>query len=218
MSLELIGVSLAYLPGTPMSRTVLHDVNLKLECGQIACLMGRTGAGKSSLLEVMCGMMTPSHGSMVLDGIELEPRSGKQALRDAVGILMQSSERQLFAETMERDVAFGPKNQGLSSEVYLARAHAALAQVGLDPQSYCHRPPFSLSEGEMRRVAMAGVLAMKPRFLLLDEPSAGLDAPGRDSLYHILLNLRAEGTGILIVSHDWEEVEMLSDQIFLLSE
>ncbi len=219
MGLQLKGISLTYLPGTPMSQPVLHGIDLELNAGEIACLMGRTGAGKSSLLQVMCGMMAASGGAVELDGRKIEPsRAGEQALRDAVGILMQSSERQLFAETVERDVAFGPRNQGLAVEEARGRAGESLAAVGMDPHSFGGRSPFSLSEGEMRRVAMAGVLAMRPRYLLLDEPSSGLDAPGRESLYHILENLRTEGKGILIVTHDWEEVELLADRVFLMSE
>jgi len=217
MGLELTAINLTYLAGTPMARTVLHNVDLTINAGEITCLMGRTGAGKSSLLQVLCGMMTPSSGSIALDGSAVESRSGRQALREAVGILMQSSERQLFAETVERDVAFGPQNQGIASEEALSLAREALATVGLDPEDYGPRSPFSLSEGEMRRVAMAGVLAMKPRYFLLDEPSSGLDAPGREILYHILETMQGEGKGILFVTHDWEEVEALADRVFLLS-
>jgi energy-coupling factor transport system ATP-binding protein len=217
VGLQLRGINLSYLPGTPMARQVLHGVDIELQSGEIACLMGRTGAGKSSLLQVMCGMSAGS-GEVELDGHKMDPRSRGQALREAVGILMQSSERQLFAETVERDVAFGPRNQGLSSQEAQARARQSLESVGMSPNSYGGRSPFSLSQGEMRRVALAGVLAMRPGFLLLDEPSSGLDAPGREILYHILETLKAEDKGILIVTHDWEEVERLADRVFLMAE
>jgi energy-coupling factor transport system ATP-binding protein len=217
VGLQLRGIDLSYLPGTPIERQVLHGIDIELRSGEIACLMGRTGAGKSSLLLVMCGMSAGS-GEVELDGRKIDPRSRGQALREAVGILMQSSERQLFAETVEKDVAFGPKNQGLPSEEARARARQSLESVGMDPDSFGGRSPFSLSQGEMRRVALAGVLAMSPSFLLLDEPSSGLDAPGREIIYHILENLKAEGKGIFIVTHDWEEVERLADRVFLIAE
>lgn len=201
-----------------MSRTVLHDIELALEPGEIACLTGKTGAGKSSLLQVMCGITRPSAGEITLEGKPAGRSRERQRLREAVGILMQSSEMQLFAETVERDVAFGPRNQGLSAQEALARACETLRAVGLDPEEYARRSPFSLSEGEMRRVALAGVLAMRPAYLLLDEPSSGLDGPGREILYQILVTLRDEGKGILMVTHEWDEVEELADRVFVMAE
>ena len=218
MGLELKGVGFAYLPGTPMAREVLSGIDLDLHPGEILCLMGRTGAGKSTLLQVMCGLLPPTTGEVILEGRVLSgSREGGAALRKATGILVQSPEKQLFAETVERDVAFGPRNQGLSGEELARRVRESLGAVGMDPDAYARRSPFSLSEGEMRRAAMAGVLAMAPRYLLLDEPSSGLDLPGREHLHRTLIALRGEGKGILLVTHDWEEVELLADRVFLLS-
>lgn len=218
LGLALKGVDFTYLPGTPMAREVLAGVDLELQPGEILCLMGKTGVGKSTLLQVMCGLIPPTGGEVALDGNRVDgSRKGGLALRKAVGILMQSSEKQLFAETVERDVAFGPRNQGLAGDELDRRVREALLAVGLDPDTYARRSPFSLSEGEMRRTAMAGVLAMRPRYLLLDEPSSGLDLPGRDNLYHILSSLREEDKGVLVVTHDWDEVATLADRVFLLA-
>jgi energy-coupling factor transport system ATP-binding protein len=218
MGIELKEVGFTYLPGTPMAREVLTGIDIELHEGEILCLIGRTGSGKSTLIHIMAGLLDATRGEIVLDEARAgDSRAGGRALRNAVGILLQSSSRQLFAETVERDVAFGPRNLGLSGEVLAGRVHEAMSMAGLDPGLYAKRSPFSLSEGEMRRAAMAGVLAMKPRYLLLDEPSSGLDLPGREHLYEVMKRLREEGVGILLVTHDWEEVESLADRTALLS-
>ena len=212
MGILLRDVALTYLPGTPMSREVLSCIDLELEAGEILCLVGRTGAGKSTLVHIMGGLLPATCGEMALDGKSLDGRGGMRALRSAVGVLMQSPERQLFAETVEKDVAFGPRNRGVRGEDLAAAVRGALASAGLDPEEYAFRPPFSLSGGEMRRAALAGVLAMRPRYLLMDEPSSGLDLPGRRLLYGILEKQREQGVGILLVTHDWDEVELLADR------
>lgn len=201
-----------------MSREVLSCIDLELEAGEILCLVGRTGAGKSTLVHIMGGLLPATCGEMALDGKSLDGRGGMRALRSAVGVLMQSPERQLFAETVEKDVAFGPRNRGVRGEDLAAAVRGALASAGLDPEEYAFRPPFSLSGGEMRRAALAGVLAMRPRYLLMDEPSSGLDLPGRRLLYGILEKQREQGVGILLVTHDWDEVELLADRVAVLSQ
>jgi len=154
---------------------------------------------------------------IALEGEIVDIRTGMRALRGAAGVLLQSSQKQLFAETVEKDVAFGPHNLGLRGEELGAAVHEALVLVGLDPEAYSPRSPFSLSDGEMRRAALAGVLAMRPRYLLLDEPASGLDLPGRELLYRALAEQRERGVGILLVTHDWEEVELLADRVAVLS-
>jgi energy-coupling factor transport system ATP-binding protein len=219
MGIALTGVGFTYLPGTPMAREVLADIDIELHGGEILCLMGRTGAGKSTLINIMCGLLQATHGDIALDGESAGSfREGGRALRNAVGILMQSSEKQLFAETVQRDVAFGPRNSGVSGDELQRRTFDAMRAVGLEPDAFASRSPFSLSEGEMRRVALAGVLAMRPGYLLLDEPSSGLDLPGREQLYKVLDDLRSDGAGILLVTHDWDEVELLADRIAVLSD
>jgi energy-coupling factor transport system ATP-binding protein len=217
VGITLKNVGFTYLPGTPMSREVLSSIDLELRAGEILCLVGMTGAGKSTLLQVMCGLLRPTCGEIALDGDPASGRKGMQALRSAAGVLLQSSEKQLFAETVGKDVAFGPRNQGRREEELADLVRVALTSVGLDPEAYSSRSPFSLSGGEMRRAAMAGVLAMQPRYLLMDEPSSGLDLPGREQLYRTLEKQRDRGVGIMLVSHDWEEIELLADRVAVLS-
>ena len=219
MGIALTGVGFTYLPGTPMAREVLASLDIDLNSGEILCLMGRTGVGKSTLINVMCGLLRATGGEIALDGENVgSSREGGRALREAVGILMQSSEKQVFAETVQRDVAFGPRNRGLKGDGLRRRVFEAMLAVGLEPEAFASRSPFSLSEGEMRRVALAGVLALRPRYLLLDEPSSGLDLPGRELLHRVLNDLRSDGVGILLVTHDWDEVEALADRIAVLSD
>jgi len=201
-----------------MAREVLSSIDLELHGGEILCLMGRTGTGKSTLLGVVSGLLETTCGEIVLDGESIGGRSGTRALRDSVGIMLQSSERQLFAETVGKDVGFGPRNQGISGDDLEQLVRESLAEAGLDPELYASRSPFSLSEGEMRRAALAGVLAMRPRYLLMDEPTSGLDLPGRRQLYDTLKELRVNGVGVLIVTHDWDEVELLADRVAVLSQ
>lgn len=217
MGIALSAVGFTYLPGTPMSREVLSSLDMELKAGEVLCLVGKTGAGKSTLLSVMCGMQRPTCGEVALDGEVITGRDGMRALRGATGVLLQSSEKQLFAESVEKDVAFGPRNRGLHGEELAAAVHEALELVGLDPGEYSPRSPFSLSGGEMRRVALAGVLAMRPRYLFLDEPTSGLDLPGRELLYRALADQRERGVGVLLITHDWEEVELLADRVAVLS-
>jgi energy-coupling factor transport system ATP-binding protein len=218
MGITLNAVGFTYLPGTPMAREVLSSIDLELHTGEILCLMGRTGAGKSTLISVISGLLGTTCGEIVLEGEMLGGRDGTRALRNAVGVLLQSSERQLFAETVEKDVAFGPHNQGKSGDELELLVRESLAAVGLDPEVYASRSPFSLSEGEMRRAALAGVLAMRPQYLLMDEPTSGLDLPGREQLYATLQELRGNGVGVLMVTHDWEEVELLANRVAVLSQ
>jgi energy-coupling factor transport system ATP-binding protein len=219
VAIELKDIAFTYLPGTPMARQVLADIDLELKPGEILCLMGKTGTGKSTLLQIICGLLTPTAGSIALDGQVIGPsRAESIQLKRAANILMQSPEKQLFAETVGQDVSFGPRNLGLAGSELAERVREALRAVGLDPDTYVDRSTFHLSQGEMRRVALAGILAMKPRYLLLDEPSSALDPPGRDALYLTLRNLRDEGNGVLLVTHDWEEVELLADRVALLSQ
>jgi len=186
VGITLENVGFTYLPGTPMSREVLTSVSIDLRGGEVLCLVVKTGAGKSTLVNIMCGIQQPTCGVITLEGEVIDVRTGMRALRGAVGVLLQSSQKQLFAETVEKDVAFGPRNLGLRGEELEVAVREALTLAGLDPQAYSQRSPFSLSDGEMRRAALAGVLAMRPRYLLLDEPSSGLDLPGREQLYRAL--------------------------------
>lgn len=215
MGLALKGVRFAYHPGSPLFREVLHDVDLEIRDGEIISLLGPSGSGKSTLILVAAGLLSPLEGTLLLDGECV--REDRSRLREAVGVLLQSPETQLFAETVEADVGFGPRRAGLGPREVKDRSAWALRSVGLEPSLYSPFSPFELSQGEMRRVALAGVVARKPRFLLLDEPFSGLDGEVRERVASLLRELREGGAGILFVTHEWEEVDLLADRAAVLS-
>ncbi len=206
------GVSFSYLAGTAAAREVLRGIDLELRPGEVMCLMGRSGAGKSTLLQVTAGLLPPTSGRVLSDGLPLNDYPPR------VGLLLQNPEQQLFAATVFRDVAFGPRMAGLRGRELRRRVEEALHMVGLDPTRYAERVPFTLSGGEARRVALAGILALEPPYLLLDEPFSGLDGLSRRRIVSLLNRLREEGKGILLVTHDWREVEMLADRVAVLAE
>ncbi len=214
MALSLQDISFAYDAGTPMEQPALRGVSLEVERGSIALVLGPTGSGKSTLLRIAAGLLVPGSGDIHVDG---EPLAGISASRSGhVGIVFQNPETQLFAETVLDDVAFGPRNQGLAEDAAREQARRALGDVGLDSATFGGRSPLALSGGEARRVALAGVLAMRPRYLLLDEPTAGLDAGGRRDVRRVLSSLR-ETTGLVIVTHDAEEFLGRADQALVLA-
>ncbi len=219
MGIRLEGVGFTYLPGTPMAREALEGIDLTLREGERVCLMGASGSGKTTLLCLVAGLYPPARGRVLLDGSRVDHSpSGLRRLREVVGILFQSPRRQLFAETVERDVAFGPRNRGLRGPLLAARAREAMKAAGLDPEEYSNRSPFTLSDGEMRLAALAGVLAMEPRYLLLDEPTAGLDPRGRHRLRRLIREMSERGAGVLVATHDWEEAEELADRVEVMAE
>lgn len=214
MSLELRGVGFTYGPGTRFETPALHGVDLALAPGELVLVLGATGSGKSTLLRIAAGLLAPLDGTVALDGVVV---TGPLAdVRPGVGIVFQSPEVQLFADTVEADVAFGPHNQGLSEEAARREAHRALRAVELDPQVFGPRSPFSLSGGEARRAAIAGVLAMAPGYLLLDEPTAGLDPAGRIAIRSVVSAARADA-GVAVVTHDAEEFLGVADRVVLLA-
>jgi energy-coupling factor transport system ATP-binding protein len=224
MSIHVEGLTHIYHPGTPRARTALRDVSLTIEDGVCAAIIGVTGSGKSTLVQHFIGLLRPTSGRVVVDGLDVGARETRgtdlQALRQRVGLLFQFPEAQLFAATVYDDVAFGPRQLGLSPSAVRARVAWAMQAVALGhDDALLARSPFALSGGQRRRVALAGVLAMRPRTLVLDEPSAGLDAEARAELYAQLRALRREnGLTLALVSHDMSEVAELADQIFVLAE
>ncbi|MDR5693933.1 MAG: energy-coupling factor transporter ATPase [Armatimonadota bacterium] len=207
-----------YLRGTPMETVALRGVNLRIPAGEATGIIGPTGSGKSTLIQHFNGLLRPTAGRIWVDSIEL-PASGAvlRELRQKVGLVFQYPEHQLFEETVYDDVAFGPRNMGLGEEEVSRRVRQALELVGLDPGRFGKRSPFSLSEGEMRRVAIAGVLAMDPRVLVLDEPTAGLDPRGREEILAHLQTLRArEEVTVIVVSHSIDELSSLTDRVAVL--
>lgn len=207
-----------YLAGTPLARTALADLSFTIEDGSCVAIIGVTGSGKSTLAQHFNGLLRPTSGSVVVNGIDVGAKGADLAkLRRMVGLVFQSPEAQLFAPTVFDEVAFGPRQVGMSAAKVERVVNEALRLVGLPQEQFGQRDPFSLSGGQMRRAALAGVLALEPSILILDEPSAGLDGTGRAELYRLLGRLRAERqTTILLVSHDMGEVALLAERALAL--
>ena len=199
-----------------MAATGLDDVSLTIRQGEFLGIIGRTGSGKSTLIQHLNGLLKPSRGTVSWNGEDIfGEKYDRRALRGKVGLVFQYPEHQLFEETVIKDVSFGPKNQGLPEEEIRKRARHAMEAVGLS-EEYDERSPFDLSGGEKRRAALAGVLAMQPEILVLDEPTAGLDPAGRYRLLATLVKLKEEGIGIVFVSHSMEDVAENADRIVVM--
>jgi energy-coupling factor transport system ATP-binding protein len=213
MSLTLEKVSYSYARGQEVAVPALDAVRVQVEPGSLVLIVGATGSGKSTLMRIAAGLLAPDAGRVLLDGAPLSA----QAARGAVGLIFQDPESQLFADTVLDDVAFGPRNLGASPEDARELAREALSSVGLEPDAFAERSPFSLSGGEARRAAIAGVLAMRPRYLLADEPTAGLDEPGRRAVVELLAAER-ERAGVAVVSHAAEEFLESADTVVILAQ
>ena len=213
MALTLDTIGYTYAAGTSLEMQALAGVSLSVAPGELVLVLGSTGSGKSTLLRLCAGLLEPATGSARLDDAPLT----RSSARGAVGLVFQDPESQLFAETLAADVAFGPRNLGATAEEAAARVREALLSVGLDPDSYGGRSPFALSGGEARRAAIAGVLAMRPRYLLLDEPTAGLDARGRAAVREVVRGMRASA-GVVVVSHSAEEFLGEADRVLVLAQ
>lgn len=201
-----------------LRRPALNDVTLEIARGSCAALIGVTGSGKSTLVQHLNGLLRPTSGSVLVDGIEVvgADASDLQRLRQRVGLLFQFPEIQLFERTVFADVAFGPRRLHLERREVRARVIQALEMVGLSHEEYAQRSPFELSGGQRRRVALAGVLAMQPTILVLDEPGVGLDAAGKAEFYAQIQRLTSQGLTVVLVSHDMTEVMTLADALFVL--
>ncbi|NLW37977.1 MAG: energy-coupling factor transporter ATPase [Peptococcaceae bacterium] len=206
-----------YSAGTPFEVTALEGISLEIKRGEFFAIVGATGSGKSTLIQHFNGLMAPTSGKLRVCGVDV---SGKRARRDLwrrVGLVFQHPEQQLFEETVFDDVAFGPKNMGLSGNEVRQRVIEALRLVGLDPEQAERQSPFQLSGGNMRRAAIAGVLALKPEVLVLDEPTAGLDPRGRRQLLDLVESFRQkEGSTVVLVTHNMEEVAARAERIAVL--
>ncbi len=212
MALILDNIGYTYAAGAAFSERALSGISLAVEPGELVLVLGATGSGKSTLLRIGAGLLVADSGVAEIDGAALTRASA----RGAVGLVFQDAESQLFAESLIADVAFGPRNLGASVGEAAGRARAALAAVGLDPDVFGDRSPFGLSGGEARRAAIAGVLAMSPRYVLLDEPTAGLDARGRASVREVVRATRKDA-GVVVVSHAAEEFLGEADRVLMLS-
>ncbi len=219
MSIVLEQVNYRYGEKTAYEKCALSDINLTLEDGAFVALIGHTGSGKSTLIQHLNGLIRATSGRILYQGQDIyEKKYDLRALRSKVGLVFQYPEHQLFETTVKKDVAFGPKNQGLDGAQVEERVEEALRCVGL-PEDLWEASPFELSGGQKRRVAIAGVLAMHPDFLILDEPTAGLDPKGRDELLEQLEALHKErGIGILLVSHSMEDVAHVAERILVMNQ
>ena len=218
MAIILDHVNYIYDADTAMAQAALSDINLKIEDGQFIGLIGHTGSGKSTLVQHLNGLMTPTSGRIFFNGKDIHDADfDRKALRSKVGLVFQYPEHQLFEADVFSDVCFGPKNLGLTKKETELRAYEALKQVGLE-DTYFYQSPFDLSGGQKRRVAIAGVLAMKPEVLILDEPTAGLDPRGRDEILGLISSLH-EGTGmtVILVSHSMEDVANYVERIIVMN-
>lgn len=218
MSIVLERLTHTYMPDSPFQATAIHGVDLTVGDGDFLGLIGHTGSGKTTLVMHMNALLKPTEGRVLVDGQDIGAADyDRREVRRRVGLVFQYPEHQLFEETVAKDVAFGPKNLGLSETEIGARVTEALTRVGVDPAALAERSPFDLSGGQMRRVAIAGVLAMRPQVLILDEPTAGLDPSGRRDILGMIQRLHAEGTTVVMVSHSMEDVARLATRIAVMN-
>ncbi len=218
MGIILDNVCYTYQEGTPFASAALSDVSLSIEDGSYTAIIGHTGSGKSTILQLLNGLLVPTKGSVrVFDTLITSTSVNKQIrqIRKQVGLVFQFAENQIFEETVLKDVAFGPQNFGVSVEEAEAIAREKLALVGID-ESLFERSPFELSGGQMRRVAIAGILAMEPSILVLDEPTAGLDPIGRKELMTLFEKLHQDGITIVLVTHLMDDVAEFADQVYVM--
>lgn len=219
MDIRFEKVNYVYQPNTPFEQRALYDIDLDIKQGSYTALVGHTGSGKSTLLQHLNALLKPTEGQVIIGDRKITPSTDNKNLkpvRKKVGIVFQFPEAQLFEETVAKDIAFGPKNFGVKEEEALILAKENLKIVGLD-ESYLERSPFELSGGQMRRVAIAGVLAMEPEVLVLDEPTAGLDPMGRKEMMDMFLRLhREKNITIVLVTHLMDDVANFADYVYVL--
>ena len=219
MPLNLQNVTFTYMKGTPFEKTALHNVSLQIEKGEFVAVIGHTGSGKSTLVQHLSGLLHPDKGSVTVDGVNLNAKNAAaKKARNSVGMVFQYPEHQIFAETVYEDIAFGPRNKGLGPDEVDRAVRDAMAFVGLDFDSFAKRSPFRLSGGQMRRVAIAGVIAMEPDYLILDEPSAGLDPRSRDAVFKEVMALyKKRGIAVILVTHNMEEAARYASRLLVIS-
>lgn len=218
MSIKIKNLTYRYMVGTPFEKTALDDINLEIEDGEFIGIIGHTGSGKSTLVQQLNGLLKPTSGEIHIDDVFINNgKTNLKLIRQKVGLVFQYPEHQLFEETVYSDIAFGPMNLGLDVEEVDKRVRRALKVVDLDVDTYKDKSPFDLSGGQRRRVAIAGVLAMEPKILILDEPTAGLDPKGRDDILDRIKMFHEEyKMTIILVSHSMEDVAKLADRLIVM--
>lgn len=219
MKIELKNVDYIYNAGLPSEVYALKDINLEINSHEIVGLIGQTGSGKSTLVQLLNGLLIPTNGDCFIDGVNSKDKKKRKDARFKVGLVFQYPENQLFEETIAKDIAFGPKNMGLREEEIDKRVRVAMAKVGLDYETYKDKSPFELSGGQQRRVAVAGILSMNPKVLVLDELTAGLDPVGRDEIFEEIISLyKADPElSIVLVSHSMEDVAEYVDRVIVMN-
>ena len=221
MSIILQDVTYTYMPGTPFERTAIENVSIEIPSGKITAIAGHTGSGKSTLIQHLSGLLKPSNGKVLVDDVDINIKNNNKSkmARRQVGMVFQYPEQQLFEETVEADIAFGPRNLGLTEEEISVRVKEAMEFVNLDYDTYAKRSPFQLSGGQMRRVAIAGIIAMHPKYLVLDEPVAGLDPRSKEELLKRIRKLHEkQGITIVFISHNMEDIANMADKVIIMNQ
>lgn len=219
MSITVKNLSYTYLSGTPFEHKALKDVNFEIADGEFVGIIGHTGSGKSTLIQVISGLLKGASGQVLVDGVDyLSKKADRRQLRRTVGVVFQYPEYQLFEETVEKDVAYGPRKMGVPESELQSRVRVALEHVGIDYELYKDTSPFSLSGGQKRKVAIAGVLAMEPSILIMDEPIAGLDPMGRESFMQLTKNLNEAGITILMISHNMDNLAEYAGRVLVMNQ
>ena len=217
MPIEVAHLSHIYGKGTPFAVEAVKDVSFTLQDGEFLGIIGHTGSGKSTLAQYLNGLTLASEGTVTVDGMVLDQNHDRKAVRTKVGMVFQYPEYQLFEETVRKDVCFGPRNMGFSEEEQERRAEHALSMMGLSMEEIGDQSPFALSGGQKRRVAIAGILAMEPRYLVLDEPTAGLDPLAKAAMLDLIRRLHREsGITVAMISHNMEDVALCADRILVM--
>lgn len=219
MSIKIENLNHVYMPKTPFEKIALNNINCEIKDGEFIALIGHTGSGKSTFIQHLNGLLSPTSGNIIVDGINIADKKVKLSdIRKKVGLVFQYPEYQLFEETIEKDIEYGPRNLGISEEEISNRVKKSMEMVGLDYETYKEKSPFDLSGGQKRRVAIAGVIAMEPKVLILDEPTAGLDPKGREDILAQIRILHKEyGMTIIMVSHSMEDVAKIADRVIVMN-
>ena len=219
MSIKVENITFTYMPGTPYERQALKQITLEIKKGEFVAIIGHTGSGKSTLVQHLNGLLNPSTGKVLINDVNLAEKNKSKQERRLVGMVFQYPEHQLFAETIYEDIAFGPRNLLMTEIQVEAQVREAMRFVGLDYETFKDRSPFQLSGGQMRRVAIAGVVAMQPDFLILDEPSAGLDPKAKKAIFQEIYKLyKSQNIAIILVTHNMEEAAKYAQRILVMSE
>ncbi len=218
MPIQIEQLTYVYMPGSALAQRAVEDISLTIQAGEFLGLIGHTGSGKSTLVQLMGGLLQPASGRVLVDGLNLADKKQRTQARRSVGLVFQYPEYQLFEETVAKDIAYGPRNMGMQESEIDANVREAMELVGLPHKDFGSKSPFELSGGEKRRAALAGVIAMRPKYLVLDEPMAGLDPAGRSDILKTIDNLRAEiGCTVVMVSHSMEDVARCAGRIAVLN-